>query len=269
MSKNFELLQQLHIDVDTGVLPPFMPADSSYRGGAEEMRKPVFEDRDKRAAIGQALLHVPNNRPAQEEALKLVHSVFLSQGSSPRRVVVFAAIDSGNGCSQICALSAKALSASVRTSVCLVDANFRNSDKPSSYSVSSPIGLVDALCKPGPIHEFTMCAGPSNLALLPRGTITRESAGFLNSRSMKTRIEDLRSEYAYVLIDAPPLNSYSDAATLGQLTDGIVLILEANSTRRGSALKIVEHLHTGEVTVLGAVLNKRTFPIPEAIYRIL
>lgn len=269
MSKNFELLQQLHIDVDAGVLPPFMPPGNAYGNRAEETREAVFGQQERRAAIGQALLRVPNNRPAQEEVLKLVHSVFLSQGTSSRRVVVFAAIDSGNGCSQTCGLAAKALSASVRTSVCLVDANFRNFDKPSSYSVSSPIGLVDALCKPGPIHEFTMCAGPSNLALLARGTITRESIGFLNSRSMKTRIEDLRSEYAYVVIDAPPLNSYADAATLGQLTDGIVLILEANSTRRGSALNILEQLRAAEVTVLGAVLNKRTFPIPESIYQIL
>jgi Mrp family chromosome partitioning ATPase len=86
---------------------------------------------------------------------------------------------------------------------------------------------------------------------------------------MKSRIDDLRSEFAYVLIDAPPLNSYADAVALAQATDGIVLILEANSTRRESALKITEQLQAAGVSVLGAVLNKRTFPIPKILYRIL
>jgi len=99
--------------------------------------------------------------------------------------------------------------------------------------------------------------------------MTSEAIGFLNSRSMKSRMHDLRSEFAYVLIDAPPMNSYADGATLGQATDGIVLILEANSTRRESALKIMEQLRAAGVAVLGAVLNKRTFPIPKTLYQIL
>jgi len=268
VSKNFELLQQLNIDANAGVLPAFMPTDGSKNRGGDETKNPSFLDQNQRA-IGQAQLRVPDDRVAQAEALKLVHSVFLSQGSLPRRAVVFAAIDSGNGCSQICGLAAKALAASVRTSVCLVDANFRSIGAPTGYNSSSPVGLADSLRMPGPIREFAVCAGPNNLALLSRGTITRESPGFLTSRTMKTRLEDLRGEFAYILIDAPPLNSFADAVTLGQLTDGIVLVLEANSTRRESALRIAEHLRTSEVNVLGAVLNKRTFPIPEALYQIL
>jgi Mrp family chromosome partitioning ATPase len=69
-----------------------------------------------------------------------------------------------------------------------------------------------------------------------------------------------------VLIDAPPLTRYSDAIALGQLTDGFVLVLEANSTRREAALKVSENLRAAHIQVLGAVLNKRTFPIPESLY---
>jgi Mrp family chromosome partitioning ATPase len=65
----------------------------------------------------------------------------------------------------------------------------------------------------------------------------------------------------------PPLNQYADAMALGQLTDGVVLVLEANSTRKESALKAIESLRAAQIEVLGAVLNKRTFPIPESVYR--
>lgn len=268
MSRNFELLQQLHVDLDSQSLPAFLPlgnASDPYQGEGIGF---FFPDSAKHRAP-QVTLRIPTSRTAQVEALKLVHNVFLTNGSAPRRIVVFAGIDSGNGCSQICALAGTALAASVRAPVCLVDANFRSSRGSNIYSASRHDGFAEALRTPGPIREFISCAGPTNLALLPRGKMTSESIGFLNSRTMKSRIDDLRNEFAYVLVDAPPMNLYADAMTLAQATDGIVLVLEANSTRRESALKITEQLRAAGVSVLGAVLNKRTFPIPKTLYRIL
>jgi Mrp family chromosome partitioning ATPase len=84
---------------------------------------------------------------------------------------------------------------------------------------------------------------------------------------MKERIAELRSEFDYLLIDAPPLNSYADGMIFGRLADGVVLVLEANTTRREAALRVTESLRAMKIPVLGAVLNNRTFPIPEAVYK--
>jgi Mrp family chromosome partitioning ATPase len=62
------------------------------------------------------------------------------------------------------------------------------------------------------------------------------------------------------------LNTYSDGVALGQLADGVVLVLEANSTRREAAAKVTENLRAAQIKILGAVLNKRTFPIPGFLY---
>jgi Mrp family chromosome partitioning ATPase len=70
-----------------------------------------------------------------------------------------------------------------------------------------------------------------------------------------------------VLILAPPAAQYGDAALLGQETDGVILILESNQTRRETARIATQNLTAAKVQVLGAVLNNRTFPIPESIYR--
>jgi Mrp family chromosome partitioning ATPase len=84
---------------------------------------------------------------------------------------------------------------------------------------------------------------------------------------MKGRMLELRAEFSFVLIDAPPLNAYGDALLLGRLVDGVVLVLEANATRREVALRIAENLRAAKIQVLAAVLNKRTFPIPLALYK--
>ena len=77
----------------------------------------------------------------------------------------------------------------------------------------------------------------------------------------------MRNEFSYILIDAPPINSHADAALLGGVADGLVMILGANDTRRDAALRAKETLHAGGIPLLGAVLNKRTFPIPEKLYK--
>jgi Mrp family chromosome partitioning ATPase len=69
------------------------------------------------------------------------------------------------------------------------------------------------------------------------------------------------------LLDAPPVNLYADATLLGRLAEGVVLVLQANSTRREAARKAKESLESAKVRLWGAVLNKRTFPVPEFVYR--
>jgi Mrp family chromosome partitioning ATPase len=83
---------------------------------------------------------------------------------------------------------------------------------------------------------------------------------------MKALSAELRREFDFVIVDAPPLTRCADAIALGQLSDGVVLVLEANSTRRETALAAAESLRSSGIQIIGAVLNKRTFPIPEKIY---
>jgi len=54
---------------------------------------------------------------------------------------------------------------------------------------------------------------------------------------------------------------------LGRNAEGVVLVLRANASRRETARKAVHDLETAQVRVLGAVLNHRTFPVPERIYK--
>jgi Mrp family chromosome partitioning ATPase len=72
-----------------------------------------------------------------------------------------------------------------------------------------------------------------------------------------------------VLIDSPALSLCNDGILLGRATEGVVLVLKAHSSRRDSARKAIKDLQNAEVRILGAVLNQRTFPIPQKIYDLL
>jgi capsular exopolysaccharide synthesis family protein len=196
-----------------------------------------------------------------------VQRVFLLQTQEPPHMVVFAAIDKGSGCSEICARVAETLVNNTGGSICLVEANFRSPTLPQMFGTTNHYGLTDALLGEGPIRSFAKPVSNKNLWLLSCGSLAVDSANLLNSERIKTRFQELRDEFDYVIIDAPPMSRYADAMALGKLADGFVLVLEANSTRREAAMRVTESLSQAQIRVLGAVLNKRTFPIPESLYR--
>jgi len=66
---------------------------------------------------------------------------------------------------------------------------------------------------------------------------------------------------------APPLGDCAESIRLGQLTDGVVLVVEAHMTRRERARSVKDSLDRARVPLLGIVLNNRRFPIPDALYR--
>jgi capsular exopolysaccharide synthesis family protein len=250
MSKNFELMQQIG--------PGFEVATTPKIGAAFSAVREAHAKQGIRLDLGQM---------AREEVLRLVQRVFLSQTQKAPRVVVFAGIDKGNGCSQICALAAETLSSNVSGSICIVEANFRSPSLPGVFGMTNHHGLTDALLHEGPIRSFVKPLRADNFCLLSCGSLAADSPSLLNSERIKGRFEELRKEFDYVLIDAPPLTQYADAISLGKVTDGFVLVLEANTTRKEAALRVVENLRATEIRVLGAVLNKRTFPIPESLYQ--
>jgi hypothetical protein len=82
-----------------------------------------------------------------------------------------------------------------------------------------------------------------------------------------SRLAALRSEFEYSVIHGPVAGISNEAAILAELTDGIVLVLGANNTRKASVRKVKESLQTGRSRILGTVLSGRLFPMPDRIYR--
>jgi Mrp family chromosome partitioning ATPase len=245
MSKHFDLMQQM---------------EQEQRFGSRQLEEVEFRpQRLERKDQGQP-------RWANDEALRLVQQIFLRQTQEPPRVVVFAGIDHGNGCSQICASVAETLSRDTGRSVCLLEANFRSPSLPSLMRTGNHRGLTDALIGNEPISSFTQLVTENKLWLLPSGQLAGDSPSLLTSNRLGERLSELRGIFDFVIIDAAPLNHYSDAVALGQLADGLVLIVEADATRREAAAVVAANLRSVKIPILAAVLNKRTYPIPQKIY---
>ncbi len=201
------------------------------------------------------------------ELLELVQRIFLVRAEEAPRAVTFASIDGSGDSGRICALAAHLLSRASRGTVCIVDANVRG---PSLHNLLGACrqGPTEALANSAPIRSFTIPLS-ARLSLLPAGAIRSDLEDLLNLDRTQTRIKELRSQFDWVIVNAPPLHRCMDSFALGQLTDGLVLIIEAGSTRRESAQVAVSSVRSSNIPILGAVLNNRTFPIPDKLYALL
>jgi Mrp family chromosome partitioning ATPase len=243
MSRNFELMQEIE-------------RDQAFR--SSRLLEPAFPISGEKPSR--------DNRLDDNLTLRLVQQIFLQHTKESPRMVVFAGIDHGNGCSQIATSVAETLTGNAPGAVCLVEANFRSPALPAILGTSNYHGLTNALLEEGPIRSFIKPVCDGRLWLLSSGPLGADSPNLLTSERMRARCLELRQEFDFVIVDAPPMTRYADAIALGQLSDGVVLILEGGATRREAARRAVENLRSSRVPILGAVLNKRTFPIPGKIY---
>jgi hypothetical protein len=76
-------------------------------------------------------------------------------------------------------------------------------------------------------------------------------------------LEQLRREFSYILVDCPSLKDSPDALRIAPLVDGIVLVIEADRTQKQQILHAERTIELAKGRILGHVLNKRSYPIPD------
>jgi Mrp family chromosome partitioning ATPase len=203
---------------------------------------------------------------AREEELKLVQRVFLGAEQDSPRIALFSGLEFEGGCAAICARTGEILASQAEGTVCLVDADFRASSLHEYFGVRNEKGLAEATFESGPIQQFAQQLSRANLWLIPSGYGASQLNLAETADRLRARMEEVRRAYRYVIVHSGPLGLNASAMTFSKWTDGVVLILEANRTRRDTARRIRESLGVANAKVLGVVLNNRSYPIPESIY---
>jgi Mrp family chromosome partitioning ATPase len=245
VSNNFELLSNLEL------VGELFPQTSHVTGASEDHFQTPGKGR------------IPNGFA---EAVNLVQRVFLTAELVPH-VVVFTSAHSGSGCSWVCARTSEALASRLAGTVCVVDANLRSPAMHRYFRVDNFCGLTQALLQEDPILNYVQEISGRKLWVLPSGPPSAKQPAPWASDRLALRVAELRREFTFVLIDSPATNLYADVTLLGSLADGAILVLEADLTRREAALQAKNALVAAKFRLLGAALNKRSFPIPEFIYR--
>jgi len=137
----------------------------------------------------------------------------------------------------------------------IVDADLRRPRQHSIFKVSNSKGLTDYLSKGVPIDELIQPTKVENLQIVPSGKLPAGAIAMLNSRRMMTLIEELKTRYDMVLIDAPPILGISDSSVIVRAVDLTAIVIQHRRFPRAMLMRVKNAVLSAGGNLLGAVLN--------------
>lgn len=127
-------------------------------------------------------------------------------------------------------------------------------------------GLFDLVLNGGgSLEDYVAQVGA--LYVMGRGSKHECPAYIWKSERMKNLFTELKARFTRIVFHVSPVLQSGDAVNLARLTDGIIIVVKADSTRREVVMRAMELLAEAKGRVLGAVLTDRKQIIPAAVYK--
>jgi capsular exopolysaccharide synthesis family protein len=138
--------------------------------------------------------------------------------------------------------------------VLLLDCDLRRPRVHEALGLDGRLGLTHALLRGVSVSELIQTV--DGVDVLVAGRQPANPAELLCSTRMQQLLGAVRSAYAVVIIDAPPLLPVTDAVALTRLDVAALVVAEAGQLRRRQLHDALKKLQGVEAPVLGIVLNK-------------
>jgi Mrp family chromosome partitioning ATPase len=107
----------------------------------------------------------------------------------------------------------------------------------------------------------------SNIFILPSVQTDYDSYEVVGSDAFGKLLEQLRREFEVIIIDAPPMQHYSESVITAGLADGVILVVSAERTRREVVNNTCSLVTKARGKIIGIILNRRRHYIPRFLYR--
>lgn len=196
---------------------------------------------------------VDPNGPGSEAYRRMRTNLFYASVDDPPKVVVLTSSGPGEGKSTTAANLGVTLSEAGKSTL-VVDCDLRKPMLHRYFETRNITGLVDILTmgrKPQDLWHEPML----NLKLITAGPPPLNPAELLSSQRFAKFLEHARQQFDYVLVDTPPMRVVADSAIVGALGDGVLLVVDAQGTRKNSLRQAMRELEGVGARVLGTILN--------------
>ena len=194
---------------------------------------------------------------AAEDYRRLRTNLIYASVDAPPKVIVLTSPGSREGKSATCTNLGVVL-AQADKSTLILDCDFRKPAVHRIFGLRNVHGLVDVLAGERSLDEVWQ-EPLLGLKVATVGTIPPNPAELLSSDRFAKFLSQTRREFDYVLLDAPPVGFVSDPAILATHSDGVLLVLDGQNTRKGSVRQAMRSLEAVGANVLGTVMNNVNF----------
>lgn len=118
------------------------------------------------------------------------------------------------------------------------------------------VGTTEILSGKCSFEECVLHTQFPNLNIVFAGAFPPNPSELLGSDEFAALIAESKERYDIVIVDTPPLGAVIDAAVVGKVCDGAVLVISANSISRHFARNVLEQLKKCGCPIMGTVLNR-------------
>lgn len=212
-------------------------------------------DRGRSEVYRLAAILYPRSSVAEGYRTLRANVEFASVDAPVRTLLVTSAVP--NEGKTVTAANVAVVFAQAGRRVLLVDADLRKPAVHVIFNLPNAHGLTTMLRNEAVTSESVSHATEqANLRVLPTGPLPPNPAELLGSHRMQTVLARLKEEADLVIFDSPPLQAVTDAAVLGSLTEGALLVVDARRSRRRAVRQARQALERSGAHILGVVLNR-------------
>jgi succinoglycan biosynthesis transport protein ExoP len=142
--------------------------------------------------------------------------------------------------------------------VLLIDADMRRPRLHSVFDLENGVGLSTLLSNE--ISEAAMLAAikfdpGTKLNLLTSGPIPPNPAELIGSEQMADLLKLFQNNFTHVVVDSPPIASFTDGVLIASMVDGVILVVNAGKSSRQVVKRSRQILTDIGARIFGVVLN--------------
>ena len=205
----------------------------------------------------ELLMNVDSRSPLAEAYRHLRTSVLLSTaGRAPKSLLVTSSLP-GEGKTTTAVNTAISL-AQTGASVVIIDADMRRPRLQSIFDMRGQEGLSSILSSAtseGDMLGLVRHDEESGLNVLTSGPIPPNPAELLGSDQMRRLMTVLQANYTHVVVDSPPVSSFTDGVLISSMVDGVLLVVHGGKSSRHIVRRSKQLLSDVGAKIFGVVLN--------------
>jgi len=221
--------------------------------GRTKSRRAREEREAEEDFTGRLVTALDPTGPASEAYRTLRTNLIYSLVDDPPKGIVLTSPGPGEGKSTTCANLGVVLARAAKSTL-ILDCDLRKPIIHKVFGLRNLHGITDVLVGERSLQEVWR-EPVEGLKVVPVGPVPLNPAEILGSQRFSKLLAAVRKEFDYVLIDASPVGPVSDPVILATQGDGVLLVLDAQKTRKRPAQQAMYSLKAVGANVLGTVIN--------------
>ena len=208
-------------------------------------------------ANSELLIHNDSRSSLAEAYRQLRTSILLSTaGHAPKLLLVTSSLPAEGKTTT--AINTALSLAQTGAKVLIIDADMRRPRLHSVFDISNGAGLSTLLSSEmteNEVLQVIQYEEESKVNLLPSGPVPPNPAELIGSEQMSNLLKLLQRNFTHVVVDSPPIASFTDGVLIASMVDGVILVVHSGRSSRQVVRRSRQLLADVGAKIFGVVLN--------------